>query len=403
MDTFKNLRVFITASAMLAAVIGLWAQFWLNSIENTAEGTYNYVFGLALIWTFTGLIIDLLAIGYAAIGSLIIYRSNEAGVSDYAVGLFGTALIMTVFNILQSLVTVFGKTIANISMSSSMFTLIPLFGGFDGMLLFGLFLLAIFAATLIISLISAKKRDYLGWIIGLDYLILAIILFVIIFSTIALRIEGHNPDGQTFLWVIFGLSVFGFVLFSCMLVILYRFKARRSNPSMQIVEANFPTNTQMRGQAKVYKDILHEVIPDKQEPYYMGQSVSFQLRLTNKLNEHCVRKFYYMIQLPDGMLLNRPHYPIDFAPNQAKTIPLGDPVYLAFLGTFRLVIVTGEAERLLIEEQRMPVQITFDVLFAGYSRDRVNHDLQRQLRFLNWVLVALTVVLVVLTMVLILI
>ncbi len=157
-----------------------------------------------------------------------------------------------------------------------------------------------------------------------------------------------------------------------------------------------------------YKDVQHEVIADKEAPYYMGESVGFQIKLTNLLNESCTRKFYYMIQLPDGMSLHRSHYPIKFAARQTKVIPLGDPVFLAFLGIFRLVIVTGEAERLLIEEQKIPAQITFQTLFAGYSRDREGYELQKQtvkltekMRWLTGALAGLTGVLVVLTAILI--
>jgi len=147
-----------------------------------------------------------------------------------------------------------------------------------------------------------------------------------------------------------------------------------------------------------YKDIRHEVLTDKQEPYYMGESVGFQMKLTNLLDEPCTRKFYYMIQLPDGMYLHRPHYPIDFAPRQTKVIPLGDPVFLAFLGIFRLVIVTDEAERLLIEEKVMATQITFQTLFAGYSRDKEGYELQKQMVRLSGNIRLLTIVLVVLTL-----
>lgn len=76
---------------------------------------------------------------------------------------------------------------------------------------------------------------------------------------------------------------------------------------------------------------------------------------------------------------------------------MGDPVFLAFLDIFRLVITTDETERLLIEEGKMPAQITFQALFAGYSRDRGGHQLQIQMVKLTQKMERLTIALIVLT------
>ncbi len=158
-----------------------------------------------------------------------------------------------------------------------------------------------------------------------------------------------------------------------------------------------------------YKDVCHQVIADREGPYYMGEALGFKARLKNLLNEPCEREFWYRIQLPDGMYLEKPLYPVQFEPREEKVIQLGNPIFLGFLGMMRVVLVTGEAERLLIKGgMPLPERISFLTLFAGYSRDREGYELQKQMvkltRKIGWltrVLVGITVVLVVLTAVLI--
>lgn len=162
-----------------------------------------------------------------------------------------------------------------------------------------------------------------------------------------------------------------------------------------------PTNTslvvQEDRQSIPHKDVLHEVITDIDSPYYMGGSVRFSVRMKNQLDEPCVRKFYYLVQLPDGMTVHRPHYPIEFQPHEVKTVPLGDPIFLGFLGIFRLVILTGEAERELIENGHTSLPITFQTLFAGYSRDREGHEIQKKMVDTTKQVGRLTIALIVLT------
>ena len=136
-----------------------------------------------------------------------------------------------------------------------------------------------------------------------------------------------------------------------------------------------------------YRDIHHEVLADRKGIYYMGETLGFSARLTNLFDQNCTREFLYCIQLPDGMRLFRPIAAVSFGPGETKTIRLGQPIFLAFLGTFRVVVMTGEE--------------AFLSLFAGYSRDKEGYELQKKTVCLTKVLGVLTLALVALTIALI--
>lgn len=150
-----------------------------------------------------------------------------------------------------------------------------------------------------------------------------------------------------------------------------------------------------------HKGFRHEVLPDKGEPYFLGDNVGLSVKITNLLDQPQVGRFFFLIYLPDGMYLPRPLYPVDFKPREEKTIQLGDPVFCAFLGIFRLVIVVGDAEDDLIKTGATSRPITFQTIFAGYSRDREDYRLQNEMISLTSWIRNLTVILVILTIILI--
>jgi len=173
--------------------------------------------------------------------------------------------------------------------------------------------------------------------------------------------------------------------------------SRHLRPSRDVLSStnSFEKGTDRR--AMNHKDIRHEIITDKEAPYFLGDSVGIKVKLTNLLNQSCTREFFYQIQLPDGMYLSRPLYPVHFGPLEEKVITLGDPVFLHFLGIFRLVIFTGQAEEDLIREGKTSAPVTFQSLFAGYARDREGYQLQtRMVGLTSWIR-GLTVVIIVLT------
>jgi len=88
-----------------------------------------------------------------------------------------------------------------------------------------------------------------------------------------------------------------------------------------------------------HNDFRHDSLSDRQPPFFLGDVVGFRVRIKNMLAVKRTGKFFYLIFMPDGTYLNRPVYPVDFEPNEEKVIPLGDPVFCAFLGIFRMVLV----------------------------------------------------------------
>jgi hypothetical protein len=152
-----------------------------------------------------------------------------------------------------------------------------------------------------------------------------------------------------------------------------------------------------------YNGFRHEAMPDREPPYFLGDDVGFKVKITNLSDQHKDGRFVYFIQMPGDTRLERPVHigtdpPLDFAPKEEMIIPLGDPMFCAFLGIFQLVLVVGDAEREIVTGGRISSPLRFLTLFAGYSQDRENYRLQKKLVSLTSSISWLTIVLVLLTL-----
>ena len=154
-----------------------------------------------------------------------------------------------------------------------------------------------------------------------------------------------------------------------------------------------------------YNGFRHEALPEREPPYFLGDNVGFKVKITNLSDQRKDGRFVYLIQMPEGTRLERPVHigtdpPLDFAPRETKIVPLGDPVFCAFLGIFQLVLVVGDAERELVSNGKTSQPIRFQTLFAGYSQDRQSYRLQKRLVMLTSWIRGLTIALVCLTLLL---
>jgi hypothetical protein len=150
---------------------------------------------------------------------------------------------------------------------------------------------------------------------------------------------------------------------------------------------------------ETYDDISHEVVPDRQGIYFLGEKLGFTIKLTNLLSSNCTKDFSYIIQLPDHIYLSTYTGQLQFGPNEIKTMRLGREIFLAFEGVFRVVVITPPPTN-LPASLNLPQATQFLTLFVGYSRDRKGFNLQRDLLGLTSQLKWLTVILVVLTVLL---
>jgi len=132
-----------------------------------------------------------------------------------------------------------------------------------------------------------------------------------------------------------------------------------------------------------YKDVWHEVLPDKEPPYFLGDIVELKVKLTNMLDQPRIMKFVYSVRLPEGMSVNTSIHEVKLEPGGKEIITLPQPLYLHFLGVFRVVVLTGIAEQDHIDGRDKVHTSPFLSIFAEYSRDREGYEVQKKLEKLN--------------------
>ncbi len=101
------------------------------------------------------------------------------------------------------------------------------------------------------------------------------------------------------------------------------------------------------------------------------------------------------------MVLTRPLSSIAFEPHEEKMISLGDPIFLHFLGIFRVVIIIGESQGQFLGTGLPTRLLEFHSIFADYSRDAEGYRMQIQMVHLTETIGHLTIVLIILTLALI--
>jgi hypothetical protein len=121
----KRLGVFVTADALLAAILLVWAQLRVHpSIElfiklHTGEqvanwSNYNLAAVIGLLLTYPAVFLALLALAWAG------WRSIEKSTDNtppFAIGLFGASIAMAIINVAASVLSILMK-LANIRQSS---------------------------------------------------------------------------------------------------------------------------------------------------------------------------------------------------------------------------------------------------------------------------------------------
>lgn len=109
----RNIRTFVTADALLAAILLVWAQLWIQpSLQlwgqhyNPACGnigpwfdSFNNSIGFGLAWTYFAVLLALSALAWAGWKTL---ATSESKTADTAIGLFLASLVMGLANVVQS-------------------------------------------------------------------------------------------------------------------------------------------------------------------------------------------------------------------------------------------------------------------------------------------------------------
>lgn len=211
----RKLSTFITADALLAAVLLVWAQFWLNLPKPAAE----WVSGYGLTWSLISILLALTALAIAMLASTKREGHDSARtVPDLAVALFATSLIMGIFNVGQSFVTVLAKSISGMEITESSI-IPPVIHRLDVSIL----LLVAFVWILACSIWGATKSRYLQWTRLIVILVMCVSLFIVIYSGQALC-YGGDQSYRIFFWTLIGISGFLLLGFSVLLVMLFRCK-----------------------------------------------------------------------------------------------------------------------------------------------------------------------------------
>lgn len=185
----RNLRTFLTASALLVAVLLVWAQLWERS---PAEGR-EYVVGLGLSWTFASVLLTLFAMAWAGFASV---RDQKDAVPPLSVGLFGASIIMTIYNVGVSCLSIIAQTASN----SDNISIVPLVGNAKGLSPFhsiallpfyGIVLFIVFLVIVSVSILFSRGRT-LCWAQSITSLTLAILVVLIINEVVAFIEPGSN-------------------------------------------------------------------------------------------------------------------------------------------------------------------------------------------------------------------
>lgn len=135
------------------------------------------------------------------------------------------------------------------------------------------------------------------------------------------------------------------------------------------------------------------VIPDRSEPYFLGESIGYTLRIKSLWHgtEGAIKEFNILILFPGGGTLVRPLGRQEFKENEDKTFRLDPPIYLGFLGFFSVTLPLGSTERLILAGLGTGQIIQYEAIITANSRDRLAFQLDNRLARLTWVLVALTI------------
>jgi len=122
----QKISTFLTADALLAAVLIVWAQIWIQPSVQLWTGWYgkkqpeevsnilhafDFNVGLGLLWTYSAVFFALLALAWASWRTL---KNPSDRVPTPAVALFMTSVTMAIVNVLGSIYSISNKLFSGI-------------------------------------------------------------------------------------------------------------------------------------------------------------------------------------------------------------------------------------------------------------------------------------------------
>lgn len=205
----RKLSTFVTADALLAAVLLVWAQIWQSLPRPAAE----WVLGYGLTWSLMSVLLALTALAIAVLASITKEGHDSARiVPDLAIALFATSLIMGIFNVGQSFTMTLAKSVSGMEITES--SIIP---PAIHQLGFSILLPVAFVWILACSIYGVVKRRYLQWTRLIVILVMGVSVFMAIYSGRALC-HGGDQSYRIFFWALIGIS--GFLLLVLLAVLL---------------------------------------------------------------------------------------------------------------------------------------------------------------------------------------
>ncbi len=109
----EKLSIFITADALLAAILLVWAQLW---VAPKMELSYLSA-GLGLAWTYSAVLLALVALAWAGWRSLEKPSDKTPALS---IGFFSTSIVMAIVDVFQSVASILRKLWGNVSIYKSL-------------------------------------------------------------------------------------------------------------------------------------------------------------------------------------------------------------------------------------------------------------------------------------------
>jgi hypothetical protein len=177
MKGLRKISTFVTADALLAAILLVWAQmwaqpslqFWLREYgkcnPDSMLSWFNFNAGLGLCWTYLAVFLALLALIWAGWKTLV---THDGDTPNFAIGLFAASIVMAALDVGQSFVIVGVKLIQGLpiyepfELSSCLLWISPLLAA-----------LIILLSLLGACALNKKKCRYLPWKIELIIILIS--------------------------------------------------------------------------------------------------------------------------------------------------------------------------------------------------------------------------------------
>lgn len=217
----RDLRTFLIASSLLAAVLLVWAQLW----ERAPEGAESYAVGLGLSWTLLSVLLTLFAMAWAGFASLREREDdNSKRVPNLSISLFGASIVMTIYNVGQSCLSIMAQTASGKDISQSM--IVPLVGGEERLPVFGMFLAIVLIVLIGLSIWSSKGHES-WWPLSISSLTLLILIAASYFSVDALKIPDRPQATRDYLHFVLLMLIPAAIVDFVLIIYFFRLKKPR--------------------------------------------------------------------------------------------------------------------------------------------------------------------------------